>query len=148
GTRRRRSRGARGTWSCCCICGRRRGADVCRPLSLARSQRTGRGERERTGGDRQGRAAPPPTRQSFRAPLFFARMRILLTGAAGFIGSHLAERLCARGDDVVGFDNFDPFYPRAVKERNLAGLAGRGNFRLVEGDITSPADVARAFEAG
>ena len=45
-------------------------------------------------------------------------MHILLTGAAGFIGSHLAERLCARGDEVIGFDNFDAFYPRADKERN------------------------------
>jgi len=49
-------------------------------------------------------------------------MKILLTGAAGFIGSHLAERLCGRGDQVTGFDNFDAFYPRGVKERNLAGL--------------------------
>ena len=40
-------------------------------------------------------------------------MVIFVTGAAGFIGSHLCERLCARGDDVIGFDNFDPFYPRA-----------------------------------
>ena len=46
--------------------------------------------------------------------------RVLLTGAAGFIGSHLAEHLLRRGDEVVGIDNFDPFYPRAVKERNLA----------------------------
>jgi UDP-glucuronate 4-epimerase len=75
-------------------------------------------------------------------------MRVLLTGAAGFIGSHLAERLCARGDQVVGFDNFDPFYARAIKERNLAGLAGRDNFQLVEGDVTAPADLARAFQAG
>jgi UDP-glucuronate 4-epimerase len=73
-------------------------------------------------------------------------MRILLTGAAGFIGSHLAERLCARGDEVVGFDNFDPFYPRAAKERNLAALRARGTFSLVEGDITSPADLAGAFD--
>ncbi|HET6150314.1 MAG TPA: NAD-dependent epimerase/dehydratase family protein [Polyangia bacterium] len=75
-------------------------------------------------------------------------MRILLTGAAGFIGSHLAERLTGRGDHVVGLDNFDAFYPRAVKERNLAALASRDNFDLVEGDITSPADLARAFERG
>ena len=47
----------------------------------------------------------------------------------GFIGSHLAERLCARGDEVVGFDNFDPFYPRAIKERNLARAARRGAVR-------------------
>jgi UDP-glucuronate 4-epimerase len=74
-------------------------------------------------------------------------MKVLLTGAAGFIGSHLAERLCTRGDTVVGFDNFDPFYPRAVKERNLAGL--RAGFRLLEGDLRNPADIARALdEAG
>ncbi|MCG5051817.1 MAG: SDR family NAD(P)-dependent oxidoreductase [Myxococcales bacterium] len=74
-------------------------------------------------------------------------MKILLTGAAGFIGSHLAERLCARGDDVVGFDNFDAFYPRVVKERNLAGLRARPNFALVEGDLTAPGDLERAFTA-
>ena len=74
-----------------------------------------------------------------------AAMRVLLTGAAGFIGSHLAERLCGRGDRVTGFDNFDPFYPRAVKERNLAGLLGRKDFTLVEGDLTDPHDVDQAF---
>ncbi|HJX87642.1 MAG TPA: NAD-dependent epimerase/dehydratase family protein, partial [Gemmatimonadales bacterium] len=46
--------------------------------------------------------------------------RIVVTGAAGFIGSHVAEALARRGDEVVGIDNFDPFYSRAVKERNLA----------------------------
>lgn len=61
--------------------------------------------------------------------------RVLLTGAAGFIGSHLAEALVARGDEVIGLDDFDPFYPRAAKERNLAALKGRPGFRLVEGDI-------------
>jgi UDP-glucuronate 4-epimerase len=71
-------------------------------------------------------------------------MRILVTGAAGFIGSHLSERLVARGDEVVGFDNFDPFYPRAVKERNLAGLRPP-RFTLVEGDLRSTADLTRAF---
>jgi len=72
-------------------------------------------------------------------------MRILLTGSAGFIGSHLAERLCARGDQVVGLDNFDAFYPRAVKERNLAGLRARSEFRFIEGDITSSDDLSRGF---
>ena len=72
-------------------------------------------------------------------------MRIIVTGAAGFIGSHLAERLCARGDDVVGFDNFDPFYPRAVKERGLAALMTNRRFSLVEGDLRAPDDLARAF---
>lgn len=72
-------------------------------------------------------------------------MRILLTGAAGFIGSHLAERLCARGDEVFGFDNFDAFYPRAVKERNLAALTARAGFVLIEGDIRSPPSLQDAF---
>jgi UDP-glucuronate 4-epimerase len=73
-------------------------------------------------------------------------MKVLLTGAAGFIGSHLAERLCARGDTVVGFDNFDLFYPRAVKERNLSVLRAQAGFRLVEGDLRQPADLARALD--
>jgi UDP-glucuronate 4-epimerase len=73
-------------------------------------------------------------------------MDILVTGAAGFIGSHLAERLVARGDRVIGFDNFDDFYPRAVKERNLAGLRRNPAFRLVEGDLTDPSDITAALD--
>jgi UDP-glucuronate 4-epimerase len=61
--------------------------------------------------------------------------RYLVTGAAGFIGSHLSERLVARGDEVVGLDNFDPFYAPADKERNLRGLAASPRFRLIRGDI-------------
>ncbi len=72
-------------------------------------------------------------------------MRILVTGAAGFIGSHLCERLCARGDRVVGIDSFDPFYPRDMKERNLTGLRADARFALVEGDIRDPAALTRAF---
>jgi UDP-glucuronate 4-epimerase len=75
-------------------------------------------------------------------------MRILVTGAAGFIGSHLSERLCGRGDDVVGFDNFDPFYPRAVKERNVAALKTNARFSLVEGDLRAAGDLERAFAGG
>lgn len=62
-------------------------------------------------------------------------MKVLVTGAAGFIGSHLAARLVARGDQVVGVDNFDPFYSPADKRRNVAGLEETGRFRLVEADI-------------
>jgi UDP-glucuronate 4-epimerase len=72
-------------------------------------------------------------------------MRVLVTGAAGFIGSHLSERLVARGDEVVGLDNFDAFYPRAVKDRNLAALLGSPRFTLIEGDLRAPDDLARAF---
>jgi len=60
--------------------------------------------------------------------------RWLVTGAAGFIGSHVAEALVARGDEVIGVDNFDPFYSRAIKEQNLAALDGRSGFRLAELD--------------
>ena len=61
--------------------------------------------------------------------------RVLVTGAAGFIGSHVCEALVARGDDVIGLDNFDPFYARAVKQRNLAGLLAGPRFRFVEADV-------------
>jgi UDP-glucuronate 4-epimerase len=73
-------------------------------------------------------------------------MKILLTGAAGFIGSHVAERLVARGDAVVGLDNFDPFYDRAVKEQNLAAFVER--IELVEGDIRDADLVERVFAEG
>ncbi|TVR54644.1 MAG: NAD-dependent epimerase/dehydratase family protein [Puniceicoccaceae bacterium] len=62
-------------------------------------------------------------------------MRVLLTGAAGFIGSHLSEALYQQGHDLVLLDNFDPFYDRAAKEANLAGLRDRTRVRLVEADI-------------
>ena len=62
--------------------------------------------------------------------------RVLVTGAAGFIGSHVSEALVQGGTEVVGIDNFDPLlYPRAAKERNLAALRTNGRFRFVEGDI-------------
>jgi UDP-glucuronate 4-epimerase len=62
---------------------------------------------------------------------------ILVTGGAGFIGSHLCEALVAEGRRVVALDNFDTFYDPAVKRRNLAELSESGDFRLVEGDIRS-----------
>jgi UDP-glucuronate 4-epimerase len=74
-------------------------------------------------------------------------MLILVTGAAGFIGSHLAERLCARGDEVVGLDNFDPFYGRAAKGANLTALRREPRFSLVEGDIRDAAALERVFGA-
>ncbi|HEV8178179.1 MAG TPA: NAD-dependent epimerase/dehydratase family protein [Gemmatimonadales bacterium] len=58
-----------------------------------------------------------------------------MTGAAGFIGSHLVEALSARGDEVVGIDNFDPFYPRAMKEQNLAEVGKPRGFSFREQDM-------------
>jgi len=60
---------------------------------------------------------------------------ILVTGAAGFIGSHLSEALLANGYEVSGIDNFDPFYDRAIKEQNLEALKKSNRFHFVEADI-------------
>jgi UDP-glucuronate 4-epimerase len=61
--------------------------------------------------------------------------RALVTGAAGFIGSHLSERLVAEGWEVVGVDAFTPYYDRADKLDNLGALEGAPRFSLVEGDL-------------
>lgn len=73
---------------------------------------------------------------------------VLVTGAAGFIGSHLCEALVARGDTVIGIDNFDPYYNPQIKRRNLAGLLAGERFTLIEGDINDPPALAAAFEPG
>ena len=62
-------------------------------------------------------------------------MRCLVTGVAGFIGSHLAERLLANGHEVCGIDAFIDYYPRHIKERNLDGPRTWHNFSFVEGDL-------------
>lgn len=61
--------------------------------------------------------------------------RCMVTGAAGFIGSHLSEALTARGVEVVGVDTFIPYYPRPIKEANLAVLRARPNFHFHEVDL-------------
>jgi UDP-glucuronate 4-epimerase len=62
-------------------------------------------------------------------------MKVLVTGAAGFIGSHLCERLLEKGHRVVGLDNFDPFYRRSFKEDNLAAARKNPDFEFHETDI-------------
>jgi len=72
--------------------------------------------------------------------------RILLTGAAGFIGSHLTERLLARGDTVAGLDNFNTYYDPAIKRRNLEQAMASQGFTLYEGDICDEKQVLDVFE--
>ncbi len=64
-----------------------------------------------------------------------ANSAILVTGASGFIGSHVCDMLLARGNRVVGLDNFDDYYSRKEKEANLSQAKTNSNFLLVEGDI-------------
>ena len=70
-------------------------------------------------------------------------LNVFVTGAAGFIGSHVAQALLARGDRVYGLDNFDPFYDRRIKERNLATLSAHPSFSFLEGDIRDASALAR-----
>jgi len=75
-------------------------------------------------------------------------MKVFVTGAAGFIGSHLCERLAAQGAKVTGLDNFDPAYDPAVKWDNIAWLLKSGSFDLIEGDIRDEHAIAAALAAG
>jgi len=72
-------------------------------------------------------------------------MRIVVTGAAGFIGSHLVERLLDRGDEVVGVDNFDPFYSPAEKRGNLSRALASARFDLEEIDVADAGALGAAL---
>ena len=72
-------------------------------------------------------------------------MKALVTGGAGFIGSHLSERLLEQGARVRAIDAFTDFYPRPLKERNLEHLRGRENYEFVEGDLRE-LDLAKQLE--
>ena len=71
--------------------------------------------------------------------------RIVVTGAAGFIGSHLSDALLRTGCNVVALDNFDDFYDPDVKRRNIETALKHPRFSLVEGDIRDPEAVKQAL---
>ena len=72
---------------------------------------------------------------------------ILVTGGAGFIGSHLVERLIARGDRVICVDSFDPFYSPQVKRENIERILPHQRFELVECDVRDRDGLERAFRS-
>jgi UDP-glucuronate 4-epimerase len=74
-------------------------------------------------------------------------MKILVTGAAGFIGSHLSHRLLARGDKVVGLDNLNDYYEVSLKEARLARLTDKPGFRFVKLDVADREGMPRLFAA-
>jgi UDP-glucuronate 4-epimerase len=73
-------------------------------------------------------------------------VKVLVTGAAGFLGSHVTDALLERGDTVVGLDSFDDFYDPARKKRNLENASKSSAFRLVEGDIRDSGTVRSCLE--
>ncbi len=73
---------------------------------------------------------------------------VLVTGAAGFIGSHVCEAFLANGWQVKGLDSFDPFYDPAAKRRNLEGCQSNKRFSLTEGDIRDSAAVTAVLVGG
>ena len=74
-------------------------------------------------------------------------MKVLLTGAAGFIGMTTALRLLARGDEVVGLDNLNDYYEVSLKENRLARLTPHANFRFVKLDVADRAGMEKLFAA-
>ncbi len=73
-------------------------------------------------------------------------MRVLVTGAAGFIGSHLSERLLARGDEVLGYDNMNAYYDPRLKEARLAKLTPQAGFSFVRASLEDRAALEAAFD--
>jgi len=74
--------------------------------------------------------------------------RILVTGAAGFIGSHLCLRLLERGDDVIGLDNLNDYYDVSLKQARLVRLTVQQNFTFKQMDLADQAGLANLFSSG
>ncbi|WP_230970985.1 NAD-dependent epimerase [Nitrogeniibacter aestuarii] len=72
-------------------------------------------------------------------------MKVLVTGAAGFIGMHASERLLARGDEVVGLDNLNDYYDPQIKRDRLARIEPHENFRFVKMDVADRAGMEKLF---
>ncbi|NLF42450.1 MAG: NAD-dependent epimerase/dehydratase family protein, partial [Bacteroidales bacterium] len=72
-------------------------------------------------------------------------MKVLITGAAGFIGSSLADHLLEDGHTIVGIDNFDAFYPRGIKENNIKNALNHPHYTFFEGDIRDAAALEKCF---
>ncbi len=70
---------------------------------------------------------------------------IIVTGAAGFVGSHLCERLLDQGQQVIGFDNFDDFYDPAIKRSNISKCLDHKSFSMHDGDTRDADAVAKLF---
>nr|WP_298129125.1 NAD-dependent epimerase [uncultured Pseudoxanthomonas sp.] len=73
-------------------------------------------------------------------------MRVLVTGAAGFIGSHLSHRLLDRGDEVLGYDNLNDYYDPTLKDARLARLLPKDGFRFVRASLEDRAAMEAAFD--
>ncbi|MBI4532762.1 MAG: SDR family NAD(P)-dependent oxidoreductase [Candidatus Melainabacteria bacterium] len=74
--------------------------------------------------------------------------KVLVTGGAGFIGSHLVDRLLCQGDTTVVLDNFNAFYPSQVKRRNIQEHLKHSRYMLVEGDLRNQHDLEKVFAHG
>lgn len=72
-------------------------------------------------------------------------MKAIVTGAAGFIGFHVASRLVSEGFDVLAIDNLNDYYPVALKETRLSVLQGKRGNRFVQANIANPQELASAI---
>jgi len=83
---------------------------------------------------------------SINQPNKLEMKNILITGFAGFIGSHLTEKMLLSGNTVIGVDNFDSFYARSIKEKNISEIRNNKNFRLYELDLLNKEGLISVFE--